>query len=685
VANLITSLGFIFILLLSLYGWGRLCLHQLVPNSSFSWAYKASFGMAVWIFLGGVFNLLSIAKPQPLWCIFFLGLLFSGYLLKKEIITFFRKIIFSNKYVDRKQEKPGHQSNLVGYSILYISLFVLIVFYIQTLMPTHLYNPYDDFWTYMVRPLRMLGIGSLENHSPFSIVPMDSLGGQAFMQAFFVMMFDIEYINGFDQIFCLILTAFLIIEIGKQIKVPFKVQLLAVAIFIVWYPINVNVSSVYSASLLILGAVASLMMWYKKAEKSCSVIEKIKLQIPFAFFISAIVTLKTTIAFYVVVFFFFDFFLGLTFTKNKKQFSISYVTIGFIVLLLTSPWLILYQEKILILINSIGASAYDSNMAVHGGSIWTILKFDNMHLYWGGRLYWFLVIFVTMIVAAFAALFLLWKKRELPHSNLWIIPLTSICLSISSVYFITYTSLPWGYMIEHAIRYNVPILLAALPILSFLFYFVSENATPKLLTGSFVSSSLIKKSLIPGAQIILVLYVGIFLSVFVDNIQKLNAYNTNLSIFSKSAIRHWARDTLANNSVKRKNELAIIQAKVPKGEKILVLISTPFHLDFARNQIENIHPNDLTWNRILGNSIEKVLETFKKREIGYIILQYKGYTIYDRKAYMNIVNKNNERTNYFGKLGVYYWDTFSTLKERGDVLYWNEESQTVLFKIKYPY
>jgi hypothetical protein len=683
VTNLITSAGLIFILALSMYGWGRLFTYRLLPNNSFGWAYHVSFGMALWIFLGGVLNVLSIAKPQALLGIVIIGLSFLFYTLKTPFTQFLYSYPYSFKDIGILVKKINKKPNWLGYSVLYFFIFILICFYINSLMPSKVFTKSDDFWVYLARPLQMLGSGSLGNNSPFSSMPIDSLGGQSFMQAFFIMVLDYEYINGFDAILCFFISIFLVIEIAGKINVPFKILLLAVIIFIVWHPIISNTSTVYSATLLFLGAVSSLMFWYENGELTHSISDKIKMHIPFALFISAILTLKTTMALYAVIFFFFDFFVGLLLIKQRKPFTVAYVTTGLIIILITTPWLLVHFSKIVAVFQSMASSSnLDSNVLPASVSIWISILFNNMHLYWGGRLYWFLSIFLLMTTTACLAFTMLWKKRFISESKLWSTPIISLLLSITLYYFITSTVLPWGHAINHSVRYTTPGLLAAVSLLPLLLHSIYYSATPKLKTNALFSYSLIRTTIVPASLILIVIYIGMFSPLFVNRIQRLHNDNTMLAFMSKNARKHMVPIISAMSSVEHKNEMKKIQSLVPEGEKFLVWISTPFQLDFTRNPIENVATITSSWNKMVGYDIEQVLQSFKKRGIGYILWQSGGFSMRGRPAYANMIENNDGRTPHEGYSGVYIWDAFAALQKRGEILYDNKENKHVLFKLE---
>ncbi|MBF0444192.1 MAG: hypothetical protein HQL68_01280 [Magnetococcales bacterium] len=680
--NFMVSTGFLFVLVLSLYGWGRFLLHRLLPEFSFGWAYCASFGMSFWLFLGGVLNLFAIARPPALWSVLVVGLLFSMYLHIGHASKLFGGNLSLSGMTSYLAQKRDSQPHWRGFVVLNCSLLALLFFYIYTLMPTSVFTPYDDFMVYLYRPLHMLGSGTFETNNPFSILPMDSLGGQAYMQAFFLLVFDINYINGFDVIICFFLSIALVIELGKEIKVPFKILLSGVLLLVVWHPIFNNISTVYPATLFILGAVFGLIKWYRQLESNPSFLKQMAILLPVAFFISATLTLKATMVIYIIMFFFVDFLLGLLFVLKRKPFVVSYASFGFAVVFLVLPWLLVYREKVELILLSLSRGGDASSLVAPKSSLWTLFQFSNLHLYWGGRLYWYLVIFLLMTATVYIALYLLAKNRRESGSTLWTIPLLSLFLSLTLFYFLAPVAFTWGYMVQHIVRYTTPVLLAAVPLLPFMLYTIHSSVSKGQLAKSPRFSTFIRDGFVPFAQMLLILYIGMFSVLFIDRIHRLNNYGTMLAYLSKGALKITVPKILALNSQEQKNEIKSIQAKVPKGEKILALIIAPFHLDYARNRIETVAKLDMVWNQTLGDDIETVLQTLKKRGIGYILWQYDKYPLRDKQSYSRGANSLDKRNNFEGQYGLYLLDTLETLKNRGEVLYFNEENKMVLFKLE---
>jgi hypothetical protein len=682
VANLLASALFILILVLSLYGWGRVLLRQLLPNSNCGWAFKATFGLSLWIFFGGILNLFTIANSLALWGIMLLGLFFYLYYIKSYVAD-----ACVGKGVSFKQilEKLKKQPSWLGQSLLYLLIFTLLLFYISTLMPTPIFNPYDDFLVYLSRPLQMLSSGTLNTDSPFSLLPLDSLGGQAFMQSFFVMIFNVEYINGFDAVLCFALSIAMIVEIGKKLKATFEIILLAITVFVMWHPVYMNTSAIYSSSLLILGAVYSLIVFYKSNKPTPSIINNIKVQIVFAFFVAAIITLKSTIAIFVIMFFLVNFMFGLIFVKDKIAFVQASIISFIMAIVLIIPWLLVHAEKISTVYQSFIATGYSATFAFKKGSLGVLLIFNYLELFWGGRLYWFLLLFVFFAVIISFSLFLLWKNKNEENPDIWSVPLISLCITSALFYFLSPLAFSWGHSIQHTVRHTIPGLLAGVAMLPILLYSISclASSKSKLLAKSLISAPNIKTILVPSAQVVLLLYIGMFVVLFVDRMERLDLHKSNISSLHWMAKEGWIPNVLALNSQAQRDEIKKIQEIIPKQEKILVWISTPFLLDFARNKIDTINSLDPLFKKGFGNDSGLFLQDLKKREVKYIFWQYGGIFMKDRQKFKSDVKHYHPKKRNEGQMGLFLLDIFEAMKNNGEIIYSNDTNKLVLFKINY--
>ena len=140
----------------ALYGWGR--FGQRIVRARWPWPATICFGIAVWVALGGVINLLGIARAIVLDCIVLLGLI--GAFVDLRVSA--RRI--SLKSLRERFGSIDFALRIFPAGALIVSVFVFTAI---TQVPPQAFNYHDDFEKYLTHPLRMLATGTLEG-SPFS-------------------------------------------------------------------------------------------------------------------------------------------------------------------------------------------------------------------------------------------------------------------------------------------------------------------------------------------------------------------------------------------------------------------------------------------------------------------------------------------------------------------------------------
>jgi len=158
-------------------------------------------------------------------------------------------------------------------------------------MPTAAFNFADDMHTYLVRPFRMLATGTVGGN-PFDTLGLDSLGAQSFFQSFILLRAPATWINGFDAVFCFGICGFLIVGIAQKLELSWK--------FISIHPQVVNISSIYSGSVMILGL---FIAGWKLVDDfhSDNGSRRWKAAIPLGLFVAALLALKNTFALLIVI------------------------------------------------------------------------------------------------------------------------------------------------------------------------------------------------------------------------------------------------------------------------------------------------------------------------------------------------------------------------------------------------
>ncbi|MBF0357798.1 MAG: hypothetical protein HQL70_04265 [Magnetococcales bacterium] len=682
--NFLLSLGFLLLLALSLYGWGRGLSSLLSPDNSFGWAYNATFGISIWIFFGGFLNLFSMVNASTLWCLLLFGLVISGYFLSGNISTIFTRDVLYFDLSGYIKKKISHQSDGLGFFILYSLIIALLFFYTYALMPATIFNYGDDYSVYNYRPILMFESGTIGHNNPFNGIPLDSLGGHAFMQSLFLLVFDHKYLNGFDAILCFFLGIFLVLEFGRKIGASFNNQLLAVTFLVVLHPQYVNNSPLYANHLLILAAIIYSMTWWKLAQGSTSTIELVKAGTPFAFFLSALVTLKTNIGVYTVIFFFIHFGLGWLFSQRRNSFFTTYAVSGLFTILLITPWMLVFKEKFITIFQEVisgnGGKIIGSDLGKQ--KIHLLDLFSNERLFWGGGLLEYSAFVSLVCITAFISLFFLWKHRKQYQLTSWLLPLISASLTTAFFYFIGSTIFPWSFKIDYAVRYATPAMLASASLIPFLILsFRYSSKITDLPSGLNYSSSQSKTILYPFFQGVIIILIGLFLAPFSDRIVNMAYFGNMLSYPAASSQNHIAK-VRAMDSKEHREELKMVQNLIPKGAKVLVKISTPLLLDHGRNKILSIWGLASPWNKISSDtSVENTIKFMKENGIDYILWQYSGFGTRDIKTYKKWAKDPNRERARDGRNGISFTKKLVSIANRNRKLYFNKNTHLILFEI----
>jgi hypothetical protein len=214
------SLGVMAVAILMLWGWGS-ASQKLLRLERATWPATVALGLAVVVFVGGILNVARIAYPWALAAVVAIGV----FLALREGISF---------------EMPP--------VVVVLVIAIVTVFTIATQLPPGMYNGHDDFQKYFAYPVRMLETGTVFG-SPLSAMGTQTLGAQAFLDAFVVALFPIIYINGVDAVFGLFLSMMLASRFGGT-------TLLCVASVVFIDPQYANISTLYCGSALILAITA---------------------------------------------------------------------------------------------------------------------------------------------------------------------------------------------------------------------------------------------------------------------------------------------------------------------------------------------------------------------------------------------------------------------------------------------
>ncbi len=684
--NFFTSLGYLIILTLSLYGWGRMLSQRLLQHPSLGWAYHASLGIAIWICIGGILNLFTLAKAPALWVMVAMGWLFAWRIHHDAIVQTFAGDMLFYRLIDKLKSWMSGGRERLGQVALYLAVLLLLLFYVHALMPAEIFNHGDDFSTYMQMPVMILDSGTIGHFNRFTGIPTTTLGGQAFMQSLFVMAFDVMYINGFDVILCFFLGIFLIIELGKTLGASFVTRLLAVAIFVIYHPQYVNASALYSPALLFLGMTAAAIAWWRQVGAETSIMQMTKSNIPVAFFIAALMTLKTNITIYTVMFMAAFLVLGLFAASGRMKFFLSQTITGLIAFMLIVPWLLVFREKLAIFFQSFagnGAENPSAGLLEAGDNASITDLFQNGHLFWGGWLYDYIACVVLILVAAAAGLYMLLKKRTAGAADLNIlVPLTAVGLTTVVYYFIGPTVFPWGAETYDLVRYATSTHLAVAPLAPLIVHYIySSIAGSSPRPTPILAAPTSPKVVLHGFQILTLVVIVMFFGEFQDRVEKMSAYGNMLSYPSGKDPKHidHVKDLLSGT---QQESLSAIQKKIPEGAKVLAWVATPFFLDYGRNDIHSMVGFATPWDNVpVGSDHEGFIGYLEQMGYEYVLWRYQGHRFNSMDTYNKALTSPVWGERYSARVGVYMIKNLQALANKRERLYFNRDEGIILFKV----
>ena len=224
----------------ALYGWGR--LGERIVRARWPWPATLCFGLAIWVILGGVLNLLGIARAIVLDFIVLLGLVGACVDVwpsaRRVSLESLRERYGSMDFALRTY--PG------GALILSVFVFTAI-----TQVPPQAFNFRDDLEKYLTHPLRMLATGTLDG-GPFSALGYETLGGQAYLHGFIAAHWSIGQINAVDALFGLVLSMTMVLVAAERARLRGWLVPLAVAALFFISPQYVNISALYVGVALLL-------------------------------------------------------------------------------------------------------------------------------------------------------------------------------------------------------------------------------------------------------------------------------------------------------------------------------------------------------------------------------------------------------------------------------------------------
>ena len=651
----------------SAYGWGRLVFRPIYGGRVNGWSYFVTLGIAVWIFIGGTLNVAKLANPVAICTIFSLGF---GWLLLLALSSLWKARFTISSSIFVHMVRPASLFRTALRSLPLLMILIAVSFLVATLMPTSAFNFDDDFYTYFVRPLKMLQTGTLGD-MPFDGIGVDSLGGSAFLQSFVLVRFPIQYLNGFDTIFCFMLCAFLLSEIARREECPSWYLAVSLLTFAVINPQIVNISAVYSASMLMLAIVIASYLLIEVYDAPDIRIPLVR-TIPLGLLLFSLVSLKVTFVFFAASYFAFYFGLATLLSAQRKRMAVLTAFSGLVVALCAVPWLVLHSSKYASVLDHLLSGTITSPGTVAGSAmnsvdLMAILSTDE--LVWGGSYLDYNVLVTVMGVAFLLSVYLLYKWSPATQANNGcvrekqaLITILSSCGAgivsyLSSLYFINPISV---------VRYGCPVFIAVLPVTALL---LGRCCFPSAATQKTRQETSRISYLAIFAVVCQGIVAALFGDVMIERIQRARNQRTPLAFPIKEAyIQH-------NAAVLRgraREQMRSLQDKTRKGDTILAWISLPFHLDFIRNRVLIVNAVGLqspSVNLPIRASRQTMLDHLRGLGVRYVIWQYDGLGMQSELDMRTRLLSPFSVFRRYGQNGLYFKNAFRSLANKDTIIH----------------
>ena len=546
--KLVVSLALFAAFAFALYGWGW-AARRLLRARSTGWAATVACGMAAVVFIGGWLNLARLAYAWSLACVAVAGAGLGIAALAKD---------------RRKFPKPA-------WALLpLVPAAAVLAFAVATQVPPKAFNFHDDYQKYFVHVTRMLETGTVFG-SRYSVIGLDTMGAQAFLQGFAAALFPIRYINAIDAAFALFLCMMLAAAFtrGRRELLPMAV-LCSVAVALI-NPQYVNVSALYTGSLLILAVMEEdgLNPWVT------------------GLLYAGLIALKSSLALFPLA------HLAAALWTRGLRWSVT-TAAGLAAFL--SPWVLLHAPHYSAIF---GGSTAPANTGVRALDTFDIFSLQPLDFGATAANYTWLMLVVGLCGGI---IMLARRRRDLTAAACF--------ASIAAYLFAIYVSGPRVAGYQHAIRYFAPFAIGIAP----------------AAFGSAAVALVDVKGLL-WLRVALPLFaaaapIAAFTPSFLDRASQA-IHSGSVLAFSWLApdtdYLAYSRQVLDGDARRR---VQAAQAKTPPDQAVMAWINAPFYLDYRRNPIEDVEPSEgfvAPWSRMSGGH--------------YFIWEYMSYANIDEADY----------------------------------------------------
>jgi hypothetical protein len=548
-----------------------------------------------------------------------------------------------------------------------MAILIVFVFLAYTIASPKSFNVHDDLEKYVSHPIRMLATGTVKG-SYFSSLGSETLGGQAFLHGFALAHWPIGYVNTVDSVFAFLLCLMSVLSVSMRTELPFWYIPLVVFIPIFVNPQYVNISSLYTASAIMIFLFLGVWMNFEEDKNTL-------LSWPSLAFLglsyAALIALKT---FYlsVVIIHFVLVFLGIIYVSYSLRNAISWaIRTAFSTLIFSSPWILLYHSNWITWLSNISSpQAYllDSGFTRQTAATINLLSSEKLFFGFGTT---FAHYTTTMIVVTLCCLSLfVYKAAIQPTHDTRTVMGFAACATAPILYVVNIFMLaPILTGPSNGLRYLCPIIIAAVP-------------CSLIIAASTVSESRRLKKSKSQFSIIPVLILAVFATglvvIFYESLAE--RARQAFQFGSTLSFSELAKDPLylAYNkyafSSEAKKDIQEAQLVVPGGRNLAAWTPLAMHLDYRRNRILDVDPAGLAspWLEFpFGRQVGEGVKYFINLDAHYVLWQYSSPAVRPEQALLEWATSPYARSHTIGVRTYQFVKTLRGMARDSQILYNN--------------
>ena len=596
----------------SLYGWGCLIKRRL-GVAVWPFPLTISLGLAVWIFLGGVLNLMEIAVSPVIDSLVLFGLATAMWEWRNLAVRLWNEASINQSLF---------KTHFARYLLLIVLIAVIFTAIAYALSVPKIYNFHDDFEKYLNHPVRMLATGTLRG-SPFSSLGSETLGGQAFLHAIALSHWPTATVNAVDAVLAFILCLLIVAGVALRVGLSWWMTTTSVLLIFIINPQVVNISAVFTAVALLL---LLLGLWLSIREQEIEM-SSTRASVLVSLIYAALTALKSIYFLFASAHFLLTVFSILIADRSLKTTLTWTAKTVFFSILFISPWLLIYTENWNVLLSTRGQLP----LIFSGDGQLPLLStdyglFSTQPLFYGygaSALHYTATVLLTGICGTY--LFILGLRNLENRPQLYMVAAAG-CLAPTFLYFFSLVFMsPRLLGPDHGLRYMCPVVIASLPAAVIMTAAVFKDPPFARFQGHPPAAG--------PSVVLLVLSLAVlaaFSGSFVNRTRQGLAFGTQLPFIQPV---YALKRQLYNKYAFGPSAAAVIeraQLAVPKRSAMVAWTPLAMHLDYRRNPIVDVDPAGLAspWvgYPFSGNPQEGAKYLIAEG-IHYVLWDYRSYPV----------------------------------------------------------